>query len=153
MATVIIRKRYDKHNPEDFSFSDKTDSLTQQQFADECDVNNILAKYRATGLLTHIKHHNGNFGDFSSGEDYQETLAKVMQAQQSFDSIPSEIRYRFNNDPKLLIDFLSKEENMEEAVKLGLRAYPEQVPDLTQSFEKALENNDKKRDAKTTQKA
>ena len=75
-----------------------------------------------------------------------------MQAQQSFDSIPSEIRDRFNNDPKLLIDFLSKEENMEEAVKLGLRAYPEQVPDLIQSFEKALENNDKKRDAKTTQK-
>ena len=67
MATVIIRKRYDDHNPEDFSFSDETDSLTQQQFADECDVNNILAKYRATGLLTHIKHHNGNYRDFSSG--------------------------------------------------------------------------------------
>ena len=41
---------------------------------------------------------------------------------------------------------------MEEAVKLGFRAYPEQVPDLIQSFEKALENNDKKRDAKATQK-
>ena len=52
MATVIIRKKYDKHNPEDFSYSDKTDSLTQQQFAEECDVNNILAKYKATGLLT-----------------------------------------------------------------------------------------------------
>ena len=46
----------------------------------------------------------------------------VLAAQDEFMELPAQLRARFNNDPALLIDFLEKEENREEAIKLGLVA-------------------------------
>lgn len=152
MTTVIIRRRYQEHKSE--AQNTTGESLTQQQFKQECDVNHILAKYRKTNMITHLNKHQGQYGDFATAEDYQETLHRVMQAQDSFQQIPADVRARFNNDPARLIDFLSKPENNEEAIKLGLRQKPAPQPEtLQQSMEKALENNDKKRTAKTTQKS
>ena len=41
MTTVIIRKRYQEHKSE--AQNTTGESLTQQQFKEECDVNHILA--------------------------------------------------------------------------------------------------------------
>ena len=152
MTTIIIRKRYQEHKSEPQNTTGE--SLTQQQFKEECDVNHILAKYRKTNMITHLNKHQGQYGDFATAEDYQETLHRVMQAQDSFQQIPADVRARFNNDPARLIDFLSKPENNDEAIKLGLRQKPlPKTETLQESMEKALENNDKKRTAKKTEKA
>ena len=45
-----------------------------------------------------------------------------MIIQDDFMELPAQLRSRFNNDPAELIDFLGKEENREEATKLGLVA-------------------------------
>lgn len=150
---IKIRKRFDDHKTERFVQNTSGESMTQQQFKEECDVNNILAKYRKTNMITHINKHSGQFGDFATAEDYQETLHRVMQAQESFNHIPSDVRAKFNNDPARLIEFLADPKNQDEAVKLGLRQKPTPKPEtLQESMEKALENNDKKRTAKTTKK-
>ena len=107
MASVKISSRFDTHPPRTYAFQTTGESMTQQQFKAECDVNDILAKYKRTGMLSHIQKHQGNFGDFSSVEDYQTSLGKLMQAQQSFESLPSELRAKFENDPAQLISFLS----------------------------------------------
>lgn len=69
-----------------------------------------------------------------------------MEAENSFNMLPSEIRNRFQNDPGQLIGYLSDEKNNEEAYKLGLKIRPKPPePTIQQQMENALENNDKKR--------
>ena len=145
METIIFKTRFKPHAPRKFGTQQEGESITQQQFKAECDVNNILAKYKRTGMLTHIQKHQGNFGDFSSIEDYQTSLGKLMQAQQSFESLPSELRARFENDPAKLISYLSDDKNNAEAVKLGLKIERKEPETIQGAMEKALETNDMKR--------
>lgn len=94
---------------------------TQQQYKDECDINNIVKKYDDTGHITHIRKNGvGVFGDFSQLQDYQGMLDTVIAAQDSFMLLPAEVRTRFRNDPGYLIDFLNDEKNYDEALALGL---------------------------------
>ena len=145
MERLKFKTRFETHPPRTYAFETTGDSMTQQQFQSECDVNNILAKYKRTGMLTHIQKHEGNFGDFSSVEDYQTSLGKLMQAKQSFESLPSELRAKFENDPAQLISFLSDEKNDAEAVRLGLKIEIKAPETIQGAMEKALEANDAKR--------
>lgn len=138
---------YRPHQARQFATKFEDESRTQQQFKKETDINNIMAKYKKTGMVTHINRHEGNFGDFSSVEEYSTSLNKIMTANESFSMIPSEVRNKFENDPGKLIAFLSDKKNDEEAIKLGLKKAP-QVDPIFSGMEKALEENDKKREAK-----
>jgi len=60
------------------------------------------------------------FGDFTTGNDFRETLHSVMEAEESFAALSSQVRKRFDNDPSKLMDFLNNEENRKEAIELGL---------------------------------
>lgn len=95
-------------------------SMTQQQYKDECDINNIMKKYTSTGQFTHVTSKKGIYGDFSEIKDYQGMLDTVMMAQDAFATLPAEVRSRFRNDPGYLLDFLQDEKNYDEALKLGL---------------------------------
>lgn len=97
-------------------------SMTQQHFAPECDVNKIIARYTATGFVPDelVRSGNGVYGDFSNVEDFQTMQNKIIAARASFESLPSEIRRRFNDDPAQLISFVRDEGNYDEAVKLGI---------------------------------
>lgn len=148
MDKVKIKSRYNTHPQHTYSFSTTGESLTQQQFKAECDVNNILAKYKKTGLISHLAKHKGNFGDFSNFEDYQTSLHKVMQAQESFGHLPSELRNKFQNDPGKLIEYLGDKANDEEAIKYGLKIKKDPKESLEMAVEKALEKNDAKRAAR-----
>lgn len=95
-------------------------TLAQQQFKDECDINNIMKRYADTGQLTHLRNQTGVFADFSEIPDYQGSLNRVLDAQNAFMQLPAEVRTRFRNDPGYLIDFLQDPNNYDEALKLGL---------------------------------
>lgn len=103
----------------------KEASMTQQQFKDECDINNIMKKYQTTGEFLHLTKKQGTYGDFSELTDYQGMLHKVMQADAAFAALPADVRLRFKNDPAELISFLQDEKNHDEGVKLGLINKPE----------------------------
>ena len=102
------------------SFETVGDSLTKQAFKSECDINNIMRKWRNTGVITHIRNSAGQYGDFSSVSDYQSALNAVMDAQDSFMALPSQLRSRFENDPAKLLSFLQDPANKAEAIALGL---------------------------------
>lgn len=104
------------------------ESKTQQQFAAECDINNIMKKYANTGVFTHVTGKQGRYGDFSMITDYQEMLDTVRYAQEAFNTLPADVRARFRNDPGVLLDFLQDSKNMDEAIKLGLVDKPKKVP-------------------------
>jgi len=94
-------------------------SLAQQHFKDECDINNILRQFNITGLLPESPI-SPQYGDFTGIGDYHTALNKVIAAQDEFDSLPAQIRARFDNDPASLIEFLNDEANRPEAEELGL---------------------------------
>ena len=64
MDTLKFATLYKPHPKGKFATPTEGESMTQQQFQAECDVNNILAKYKKTGQISHLAKHNGNFGDF-----------------------------------------------------------------------------------------
>ena len=95
---------------------------TQQQFEEECNINNIVKRYKQTGIVTHLAHELPAYGDFSEVPDYQTAFDIVVTAQDNFMRLPADLRKRFDNDPAQMLEFLQDESNYEEAVKLGLLA-------------------------------
>jgi len=95
-------------------------SRTQQQFADQCDINNIIKKYKQTGELTHTARKQGVYADVSQISDYYTSLNEINSAKEAFGTLSSQIRLRFNNDPGQLLAFMQDPNNFEEGVKLGI---------------------------------
>lgn len=94
-------------------------SLAQQQFRDECDINNILRQFNVTGQLPGTPL-SPKYGDFSGIFDYKTALDRVMDSHEEFMGLPATLRARFDNDPANLIEFLENDQNRAEAEKLGL---------------------------------
>ena len=103
-------------------------SLTQQQFKDECDINNIMKSYQETGTISHLNPKAHLFGDFSDIKDFRESMELITYAQQEFDQLPAKVRSRFNNDPAELVEFCNHASNLEEAISLGLATKPAAQP-------------------------
>ena len=103
-------------------------SKTDQSFADDCDVNTIMRRYKKTGQITHLAKSQGVFGDFSDVPDLQDALQTVTEAQATFDQFPADLRRRFGNSPVEFYRFMEDPANMDESIKLGLRTRREVVP-------------------------
>ena len=117
---VQIYSRY--NNPPKVDTTFDGDSLTQQHFAADADINNIIAKYAATGVLGDPLNPGSimpMFDDFTNVLDYHTAQTYIANALQSFAALPSDLRLRFNNDPGQLISFIQDDNNREEAVRLG----------------------------------
>ena len=97
-------------------------SRTQQHFKDECDIDRILHKYSQTGFLVDpfTPRRDPLFGDFSESVSFMEAQNRIARVREAFDSLPSQIRDRFANDPYRLLAWCEDPANAEEAVKLGL---------------------------------
>lgn len=93
---------------------------TKQSFRDEVNVNSIVAKYKATGLVNHVRTNPGTYTDMSDARSYHESLNLVHNSQALFNALPSAIRTKFGNDPSQLMAFMEDKKNIPEAVKLGL---------------------------------
>ena len=96
-------------------------TMTQQQFKDECDVNNILRKHGHDPVAFQaLTRPGGVYADFSNITEYREMLDTVMNAQDAFSALPAHLRYRFGNDPAQLLEFIQDGKNYDEGVKLGI---------------------------------
>lgn len=103
------------------------ETLAQQQFRDECDINTILDRFGVTGMVpTNVRQPLAV--DFIEATDYQSALNALMEAEQSFMEMPAKIRAEFDNDPGKFIEFFELEENRERAVQLGLIQKPPETP-------------------------
>lgn len=98
---------------------DATPSLAKQSFKDECDINTIVRRFGLTGELPSDVRIPLN-GDFQDLPDFQSAMNLVVAAREAFDQMPSHVRNRFHNNPVEFVDWASKKDNHEEAVKLGL---------------------------------
>jgi len=98
-------------------------SRTQQHLAQECDVNEIVARATRTGILGDpmaINQRLATFQDVADVGDLHTTINKINAANMAFLELPADLRARFSNDPAELLEFLKDPKNMQEAVDLGL---------------------------------
>lgn len=105
------------------------ESMTQQQYKDDCDVNLIIKKYIETGSVTHVRNAaEGVYADLTDLPSFEEAMKTVAEASAAFETVPAHIRLRFNNDPGQFISFLDNPENDEEAIKLNLKVRRQAPP-------------------------
>lgn len=117
---VTFRTGYDgvRIGDSDKDFSNDP-GMTRQSEKDSCDINIIMRQYQKTGLLTHVREHQGEYGEFVE-MDFHAAMNAVTSAQQMFETVPSEIRAKFGNDPGAFLDAVTDPERVEEIRQLGL---------------------------------
>lgn len=126
--SVIVRSLFNRPL-KNVGFTFKEPTMTQQQFAEECDLNNIVDhnfRLKDPSFLTKLQLSSGSvkqepiYGDFTEVSDYQSALNIVNNARMQFETLPSTIRDRFSNNPQKLLEFCNDPNNYDEGVKLGL---------------------------------
>lgn len=114
-------------------------SRTKQAERPNCDINRMVARARSGGVV------NGRSGtpmyiDMTTMPvDYQDCQHRMMAAQSYFDRLPAKVRFQFDNNPGIMLDFVSRPENVRECVKLGL--LPESAIPSTPPVESLTEGN------------
>lgn len=104
-----------------------SDSLAQQHFKQECDVNFIVDRYVKTGEMEHLSSVEPHFADVSDiPTDLFAAYEKVAVAEAAFMDLPSGLRKELNNDPAALSDWLMNPDNRQAAVQYGLISAPVQ---------------------------
>lgn len=103
----------------DSGLSCMDETLAQQHFREECDINYIVNTFLRTGVVPSVPLVE-SFGDFSGVTDFHSALNTVLAAQESFMKLDPSLRNRFGNDPAQLIDFVADPANRPEAIRLGL---------------------------------
>jgi phage internal scaffolding protein len=102
-------------------------SLTRQEFAEECDINTIMARYEASGVISHVNRATPMYLDTTDYPDLQGAMDQFREASLAFKALPAVVRREFDNDPQLFVDFASDPANLPRMREWGLAA-PEKAP-------------------------
>jgi phage internal scaffolding protein len=117
-------------------------SLTKQAGKEACDINNIINKYAKTGIITHLSKKAGSYADYSKASSYHESMNLVLEAQEQFNELPAELRFRFQNDPYHFLEFVNNPENIPEMQKMGLLEKNSQGSENDQNSEPTHQRGD-----------
>lgn len=102
-------------------------SLTRQEFAEECDINTIMARYEASGVVSHVNRATPVYLDTTLYPGLQASMDAFREASLSFNALPAVVRREFDNDPEQFVAFASDEANLPKLREWGL-AEPEKAP-------------------------
>jgi phage internal scaffolding protein len=107
-------------------------SLTQQQFAEESDINFIVDRFMKTGHIP-TPASMPQYADYDGVFDFQSAMNVVRQADENFMRMDAKVRARFHNSPQEFLEFFADPANADEAVRLGLAVLPAKPMDVTSS--------------------
>ena len=116
---ITFNTPYGQQPPRCF-FHTTGESLTQQHFQEESEINNIIRSYDKNGVIEHINRGNAIYADFSNVTDFSDALSQINEAKEEFLRIPSDIREQFQNDPGQFFKFASDPNNLDQLVEMGL---------------------------------
>lgn len=95
--------------------------LVEQSHVKEVDINAIIKRH---GIDLITKTANLNTAEYRfddvTGNDFQEALFKIKKAESTFQSLPSELRNQFENNPAKFLDFVQNPENADQMVEMGI---------------------------------
>ena len=124
MAKMVFKTGYGERQR--VKTEPKGESLTQQHFAHEADVRNIIKQYDKTGLIANVQKGVARYGDYSEVNEYREALDLVNNANATFAELPAELREMFQNNAGKFLEFATNPENNEKMIQLGLKEAPVQ---------------------------
>lgn len=101
-----------------------TEEITKQSHKAECDINTILRQYSKTGIINHINATAAQYLDLPDNLDFQQSLALVDSAKDSFASLPSKVRDYYQNSPSLFLAALSDPAERERLTEWGVFRQP-----------------------------
>ena len=82
-----------------------------QSYKDSVDLNKIIERFRLTGDTSLLNQRSGFYGDVSEmPQSYAEFLNVALIAKEEFESLPSDIRDKFNNSVDQFIASIGTEE-------------------------------------------
>lgn len=129
-------------NPAIFLDCSDLPSLTRQEFAEECDINTLMAKYEKTGIVpANMNTATPQFLDVSDIPDLRQSMDILNNATAAFMSLPAIVRRDFDNDAMRFVEFAQDPKNIEKMREWKL-APPAPTPDEPATVhlsEKALE--------------
>ncbi|QCQ84961.1 internal scaffolding protein [Blackfly microvirus SF02] len=111
---------YVPHDPVDLDTG--PESLTRQEFADECDINILMAQYEKTGVINHFNRTPPQYLDLVDTPDLQGALTILHEAETAFMTLSAAVRREFDNDPVKFVAFASEAENLPRMREWGLAA-------------------------------
>lgn len=104
----------DRGNPAFYIDCSDLPSLTRQEFADECDINNLMAQFEKTGIIpSNVNKSEPRYLDVSDVPDLPAALSMLNEATTAFMSLPAKVRREFDNDPLQFIAFAENPDNLE----------------------------------------
>lgn len=108
------------------------DGVTKQAFADETNINKIIARWAKTGTLSHMAKWKPQYLDLSdfAGLDFHQAQEKIARAQRMFEELPAEIRREFHQSPAAFLAYVNDPANSERLGELlpGLAKPGTQLP-------------------------
>lgn len=128
----VYTSPYDEHEPVTVDASH--DGLTRQEFADECDINVLMARYEKTGVITHYSRKEPAYFDASEVPDLATALHMAEEAERAFMQLPASARREFDNDAVKFVEYAQDPANLPRMREWGL-APPEAVPDAPMRVE------------------
>lgn len=130
----MSKKRLHERVRNRVQFFTGTESKVKQAFKDQVDINNIVARFTRDHKVS-MKDilarspSGGFFGDFSDVPDLKTVYERLANAEESFMTLPSKFRMRFDNDPLTFFEFASNPDNSKELNELlGVTYVPEATP-------------------------
>lgn len=148
MRNIFVRSPYnydaDLVSRETSVNCDESEDMTQQSFKEECDINTLVRRFGITGLMPQ-NMVPPTFQMFEDVFDFHSAMNAIAEARESFDALPAETRYKFQNDPQKFVEFCADPKNVDEMVEMGL-AIARPVADNTPApSSEAKETTDVKR--------
>lgn len=122
MKPIFLRSlnNYDRDEASDLhGLKCEDPTLTEQSFAEECDINFIAERYGLTGTAPQLTKLPA-YGDYEGIFDYQTAMNTLVAAREQFMTLPAKLRARFGNNPQTFLEWSTDDNNYDEAIKLGL---------------------------------
>ena len=113
ISEMVFRTCYDNKRERVQTCYKDDEGHTHTEQKDDCDINNILEKYRRTGVVNHLNKHGEQYGDFTK-IDYQTAQNQVASVNSMFADLPAQERARFNHDPQTFLEFIAHQSNIDD---------------------------------------
>lgn len=123
---ILYQPKFDENGVMDLVESGKEDLYDFiQSYAESVDIHVILARFQ-NGDIDALSRVQGAYGDFTNmPTSYAELLNRVNEGQSFFNSLPVDIRAKFNHN---FAEFMAGMDKPDFLEKLGIKSEPEPEP-------------------------
>ncbi len=94
-------------------------SLTVQSDSEKADIQKIMARYQATGIMESLDEADLLYKDISEFTDYADAMREIRKAEDQFMSLPSKVREIFDHDVAVWLDTAEDEDKRDALVAAG----------------------------------